>query len=692
MLKNRKMSVVITTAVAVVAAIGITFLFLLANHNMTAAMRKKAMENMQTTLNAKTKVIEEYIEQGESILTAYTQTPILHQMLQNPEDKGLLQQAENYTVRYFESLNNWEGIYTGDWNTKVLTHPAKPVIGKVMREGDRLKQLQQAMLSSEGVYNTGIIESPASGKLIVSMYKAIYDDNKKPIGYAGAGSYASSLKEKMDSIKADGFVGAQNYMINTETSTHIFDEDESKMAKEIKDSMLLNVVSAIKKNPKQISGTIEYKDSKGKDCVAMYLSIPQRGWAVVMSDTTAEIYASAESNKKMLGIVCIVAYIIIILLTLITVRISTRPLQMVESAIGDLKNLNLRKNNKIDKYIGCKSEVGHIASAVNLLRETLQQIIGTLNQCTLSLNQSSETMNAESGNLVDYVTNNSAVIQQLAASINTTNSAINATNGRIEKIVQMMEEVKERIEAGQNVSSELIHSAQEMQHQAQDTLKYSEENINANRQDVENAMKDLQSLAQINEMASEILEITSQTNLLALNANIEAARAGEAGKGFAVVANEIGNLANSSSETATNIQNICKEINSSIGAVQTCFDNIIGFLEGDVSKRFADFAENAKEYYVAVEEIKQVIEEIRKVTNSFSDALLVIREEMSKVQIASDKNEAGVEEIVNRNELTNSTAEMLVEVLDANREDTGKIVSIVQEFDTEDKEIKEKSK
>ena len=68
------------------------------------------------------------------------------------------------------------------------------------------------------------------------------------------------------------------------------------------------------------------------------------------------------------------------------------------------------------------------------------------------------------------------------------------------------------------------------------------------------AIEDSKSVERVNELTGEILNISSQTNLLALNASIEAARAGEAGKGFAVVADEIRQLADSSRDTANNIQ------------------------------------------------------------------------------------------------------------------------------------------
>lgn len=576
-------------------------------------------------------------------------------------------------------MSGWEGIYAGEPNTHVIVHNNPKIVGMTTRKGEALKQLQDAMKESDRLYNAGIIVSPASKKLTLSMYCPVYKGDEM-IGYVGGGPFGEQLQKSLDALKVEGLDNASFTMINTKTNTYIFSKDSKKIAKEIKDPMLLNILESAKKGAGNQVHEIDYKDADGKDCVGVYRVLNDRGWAVVMTDTEDEIFAMANTNRNTLGFICLGSFLLIMLLTYVVIRFCLNPLKVAENAILNLKDLKLNKDEKIEKYVNGKSEIGHIATAIDSLYRTFDAIIDTLNSCSVSLLKSAEKITSSSEELYDCVGDNAATVEQVVAGVTLTEEAVEQVGKEIGRISELVSDVGRKVSDGSERSEELIQEVQKMKDTANQSLDANREKMVWNENNIEKAMKELQSLSRINEMVDRILEITSQTNLLSLNASIEAARAGEAGKGFAVVASEIGNLALSSSETATEIQTICKDANKNIDYVRQCFVSILDYWKTDVTKQFTDFIEMSNEYSTSIGSIEELIRGIQNVTDSVSDGVVAICNQMERVEGATEENSQGMERIIDKIETTKTSAEAISSVTHENQKNAEEIRDIVKKF------------
>ena len=680
-MKNKKMSTVITLTISLMMAACLLLLFLVSNRNMRITMQDSAMDNMSTSLGAKAEIVEQYVDQAEKLLISFGKAPIVAEFLKNPGNAELEKKAQAYTESYFAGLEGWEGIYISEWNTHVITHSNTSAVGMVMREGEPLEKLQNSITAAGAVYNTGMLISPASKQMVLSLYAPVFDkDGATILGFVGGAQLAETLQAVLEGLHVEGMENAKNYMINTEAGVHIFNEDASLMATPIEDEMLLSVIDAIRSNSAEVTGSLEYVDGDGVKSVAMYRAIPERNWAVVVSDSKDEIFAKADASRNAFGLICICVYAVIPILCYLAVSLCVKPLKVVEKAVVRLQKLELEAPEELKKYIGAGSEAGQIATAMDSLYETFRKIVSTLRECTATLNDSTDKMNHASHMLIEGMGDNSATTEELAASIATTNSAIEQVVNEILTISELVEKVEEKVKAGDRKSENLLETAQSMREMADTTLTGTGERIEKNRKHVEDAMVNLKSLTRINDMAKQILDIANQTNLLSLNASIEAARAGENGRGFAVVAQEIGTLASNSSATAKEIQDICKDINDNIQNVQGCIDDIMGFMEGDVSDKFKEFANIANEYSTSVVEIRDAIGEIEDTSNGVVNSVMSIREKMDVIHTASSENEIGMGEIVNKIEQTNQTAEELESVGKANQENAQAISTIVEKF------------
>lgn len=678
MLKNTKMGVVIALIVAIVSAVSMGVVFCVSNSNVTSVLVNDVENNMQTSMDAKTKLIDEYIRNAEAQLVSFSKEKGILDVLRNPNDREKREAFQAYNSEYFAALKGWEGLYLCDWETETLTHSNESAVGMVLRKGDSLKQLRDSLTAARGgVYNTGILKSPASGQLIISMYVPIYDGDK-PLGFVGGAIQTEGLSQQLDAVSTHGIENVTYSLINVKSRQYIFDNDAELILTEIQDENLLKVISRIEGGSE--TGRVDYVGEDGKEYFSFFKSIPEKAWALVMRNEKDELYQAVYKSGLVLGIVCVLAFLLITVISWAMITVNIRPLKKVIQKIEKIENLDLSEDDMIRGYIGCGSEVGKLATAVDSLTATFRKIVSTLNQCSESLSGSSETMRTVSKDLMWSVEDNSATTEELSASIINTNASIEVVTDEVEKIQGVVGDITGCVQDGSEKSEALIRTANAMGKTVLDTLQNNTQKVEVTKKNIEEAIVNLQSLEKINEMAAQILDITSQTNLLSLNASIEAARAGEAGRGFAVVAGEIGNLAKNSSDTVNQIQALCKAANDSIDSVKECFEDIIAFMETDVSGKFQEFADMANEYGAVVNDIQKVIQSIHAKSSVFSESVKNIREQVNNVKMASGDNEKGVEDIIVKNDLTTQTADSIIQIVDQNQSNVEAMKDIVDMF------------
>ncbi|MGB0204323.1 MAG: methyl-accepting chemotaxis protein [Neptuniibacter sp.] len=122
------------------------------------------------------------------------------------------------------------------------------------------------------------------------------------------------------------------------------------------------------------------------------------------------------------------------------------------------------------------------------------------------------------------------------------------------------EDISRTMQQGLN----FVEGVQQAARKGQQDVKATANSINQLDQKfahVESSVKDLASQSDsIGRVLDVIRDIAEQTNLLALNAAIEAARAGDQGRGFAVVADEVRTLAQRTSASTDEIQQMVESL------------------------------------------------------------------------------------------------------------------------------------
>ena len=224
---------------------------------------------MIDAVESRAAIINDYVASAEEYITAFALGSEVHNLLTDPENPALLEKGQRYTEDFAAIKGIFEGLYIAAPSTYVLTHTSRDAIGITTRSGESLNTFQETILSKPQLTNLGIMKSPGTGSMIISMYYPLFDE-QDCIGYVGAGVYAGSLMDSLLDLDIEGLPNSEYVFLNVETGTYLYHQDEALLNTETTDPGYLEIVRRIKEDGSTQAGTYFYQDENETNQLVVY--------------------------------------------------------------------------------------------------------------------------------------------------------------------------------------------------------------------------------------------------------------------------------------------------------------------------------------------------------------------------------------------------------------------------------------
>lgn len=647
-LANKKLATRIGIITTVLVLGGMLLLWVTVSTNASATVQGNITNQLTDAVESRAAIINDYVASAEEYIKAFALGSEVRELLRDPENPELVEKAQRYTEDFASVKGVFEGLYIATPVTHVLTHTSQGAIGMTTRTGDSLEEFQKSILARQELTNLGIMKSPGTGSMILSMYYPIFE-GERCIGYVGAGVYASHLMDALLNLDVQGLPDSEYAFLNVDSGVYLYHEDQELLNTETTDVGYQEILRRIREEESTQAGTYSYRDEKGQEQLAVYKYLKDRGWVFLVRESAAQVFHAVTAVRIIVGVLCALVAAAIILITLLILRRESRELMVVEGAISRLGDLNLSADGELKRFYGRKDEIGKIAQTTHQvcgqLRETIDdvgRVLGEIAEGNLTVdvekNESLyigdfrvlwESLCSIHANLMRVLRDISQVASQVDTSADQVSTGAQALSQgtaeqatSIDGLIENVSAITAQIQtsevrcgsAGELVDKAAAYAAEADAKMGQ--LMTATQNINASSSRIVTIIKTIE-------------DIAFQTNILALNASVEAARAGTAGKGFSVVAQEVRNLASKSTEAAQDTNTL---VSRSIQDVK-------------VGAESTDMAVSAMQLINGcVQSIKSLMDEISAASAQQSEMIVLVERGIKEISQVVQTNAASAEE------------------------------------------------